>query len=827
MRVRFQFTLVNCEQAGNDPAAWGRLGGWLQGQNPTMTDFAGRVFRSYEILRELGRGGMAVVYLARQQGMDRLVAVKVISRVYSDDPDFRARFDQEARTIARLEHPHILPVVEYGEEDFGAFLVMRFVDGGTLEQRLEDGPLRLSVARDMLARIAAALDYAHGKGVVHRDLKPANILLDEGDNPYLTDFGIAKILQSSQQLTRTGAAVGTPAYMAPEQWKAEDVGPYTDQYSLGVVLYQMVTGDLPFKADTTFGYMHKHVYEAPEPPRLVLEDLPPAAETVILRALEKDPAARYASVRAMSDAFAESLSVEVTPPSAQDAVLTAGMTVPGDVYGAVSDDEMTLPEVASAASSTVEATRRSVVAPPDTVKRETPPAEPAPLPQTTRPASGRGLMVIAAVVTVALLGVAALLTGGFGLLAAPSTPTLTPSPPLVVAAAASPTDEAAAGEPGVGAPALAATSMATITSTATTAATATMTATATTAATATATPSETPEPTETPQPSDTPDASATADAIEQATLQQVARDLTATSNAALIELATRQAVQTGTAIAVASFTHTPTLTATRTPTVTPSRTPLPTSTPAPTVTPTWTPLALVTVRPLLTRPPLATRLPSPTPSRTPFTFPTIVTATRVPLPTRTPTVRPPVSCPGLLPSRLIPGMIGQVADDDPRPVNVRNGSGLSSTRIDSFPILTEFRVLAGPVCEDGYPWFRVERLSNGRTGWVAESGEGVYYLEPVALDPAVASCPNVMPARLAVGMRATVDTPNGLPLRLHSEPGSNTPVSALIANNLRVTVQDGMVCMDGYSWWQVRTSDNRVGWASEADNDSYFLAPSN
>ncbi|MBN2471098.1 MAG: protein kinase [Anaerolineae bacterium] len=757
-----------------------------------MGELDGQVFRSYAILRELGRGGMATVYLARQQSMDRLVAVKVISQVYSQDPAFRARFDQEARTIARLEHPHILPVIEYGEEDFGAFLVMRFVDGGTLEQRLEDGPLRLSAARDMLARIASALDYAHGKGVVHRDLKPANILLDEVDNPYLTDFGIAKLLQSSQQLTRTGAAVGTPAYMAPEQWKGEDVGPYTDQYSLGVVLYQMVTGDLPFKADTTYGFMHKHVYEAPDPPRLVLHDLPPAAEEVILRALEKDPAARYASVLAQSEAFAGALAGGITPPAPLDTVDTEALTLPGeppavdDPGGLTLDDPAVHPLAALPVAPAAPGQDSTPAVLPD-------PAVELPLPAAAQAGAGRGILVLAAVITVVLLVLAALLTEGFGLLEGDVSPTA--SPPIQVAARPSDTpgpQPTLAEDPLLVAPTLA--------------------------------DSPTPEP--------TPDRPATSEALQAATLQQVARDLTATSNAALIEQATRQAAETGTAIVEASYTPTltptptqsatatvtatlsPTLTPTLTPsatatltpsatvTLTPSRTPLPTSTPAPTVTPTWTPLAVLTLRPTT-----VAALP-----------------TRTPRPSLTPTLAIE-SCPGLLASRLAPGMIAQVADDDPRPVNVRNGPGLDSTRIGSFPINTRFRVLQGPVCQSGYPWYRVERLSDGLTGWVAESGEGVYYLEPEGAAPVVGVCPGVMPSRLVMGARAEVDTPNGLPLRMHDAPGAYTPVTALIANRLRVTVEEGAVCLDGFSWWKVRTLDNRAGWVSEAEADSYFLNP--
>ncbi|GAB4571562.1 MAG: hypothetical protein Kow0077_08550 [Anaerolineae bacterium] len=725
-----------------------------------MSELAGRVFRSYEIIKELGRGGMAVVYLARQHSMDRLVAVKVISRVYSEDPDFRARFDQEARTIARLEHPYILPVIDYGEEDFGAFLVMRYVGGGTLEKRLEDGPLRLSAARDMLARIAAALDYAHSKGVVHRDLKPANILLDEADNPYLTDFGIAKLLQSSQHLTRTGAAVGTPAYMAPEQWKAEEVGPYTDQYALGVVLYQMVTGDLPFKADTTFGYMHKHIYESPEPPRMFLQELSHAAEAVILRALEKAPDARFSSVGAMSEAFSAALIGGVTPPAPLDVVRTDEQTLPGDevfIPPPEYEDPVTVPAAAPEPAPTLAA-----------------PASPA-----RTQGGGRGLIVLAAVLTVIALAAAALLTGGFGLL--DRAPEVTPTTPLVVAAAPTdePEDAAAAGE-------LAATQ----------------------GQPPSVIPSSTPRPATTVPPTPTPDGTATAESDAQATLQAVARALTSTANAALIDLATQQVALTATAVERARATSTPTATAT--PSHTPTRTP----------SATWTPFSVPTVIARFTgTPSLLLTAFAPTQSR-----PTAVVFIT---PTLAPTARRLASCPGLLPSRLGPGDIGQVSDEDPRPVNVRREPGLDATRIDSFPINTRFEVLRGPICASGYPWFEVRRLSDGKSGWVAESGEGVYYLEPVNTARPESSCPEAMPARLSVGARAVVDTPNGLPLRLHREPGGETAVSALVVNRQTLVVLEGPQCRDAMRWWLVRTPDDRRGWATEADHDSYFMSPAN
>jgi predicted Ser/Thr protein kinase len=782
-----------------------------------MSELIGRTFRAYEVTRELGKGGMAVVYLARQTSMDRLVAVKVISAAYSQEADFRARFEQEARTIARLEHPHILPVIDYGEEDFGAFLVMRFVDGGTLEQRLTDDPLLLPDSSAMLARIASALDYAHGKGVVHRDLKPANILLDEFDNPYLTDFGIAKILQSSQQLTKTGAAVGTPAYMAPEQWKAETVGPYTDQYALGVVLYEMVTGDLPFKADTTFGFMHKHVYEEPDPPRLVLKDLPQAAEIVILRALAKDPEARYPSIRAMSDAFAEALTQPggaMLTDAAGIASLYEDSTVAFDP--SVPDDTEIVDAAAVAAAD--QPAGAGTTAP---AAGAAPTRQAAGQPDTS--AGGRrGWLVIGAAAIITLLVLVALLFGSGALGGGSPTPTV----PMIVAAGPSEApDEAASDEEGEAEDQVGEAFME-------------ESATETPAATATESPSQTPTltrtATHTPEPSDTPtdtatstpDVAATEERAQELTERAVVRNLTATARSALFGQATSQAERTGTAVAIASFTATPTRTPTRTPTATATltdtptatrtRTPTATRTPTPSRTPTftWTPLVRVTI---------ATPVPRPTqrPTRVP---PTVA-------PTRLPTQPPPESCPGLLPSRLQPGLLAVVSDDDPRPINVRRSPGLDGIRVNQFPVGTAFRVLQGPVCESGYPWFRVERVSDGYAGWIAESGEGVYYVEPVEDDspatrePVSGDCPGVLPTQLRPGMDAVVNTPNGLPLRMHEAAGVNTPVRALIANRIRLTIMSGPECVDSYSWWQVRTIDGRIGWVSEADVDSYFVTP--
>ncbi len=720
-----------------------------------MSELFGRQFRSYQILRELSQGGMAVVYLGRQTTMDRLVAIKVIAAAYSQQPDFRARFDQEARTIARLEHPHILPVIDYGEEDFGAYLVMRYVEGGTLEHRLREGALPLPQAYELLRQVASALDYAHAAGVVHRDLKPANILLDESGNPYLTDFGIAKLLQSSQKLTQTGAAVGTPAYMAPEQWKGEPVGPFTDLYALGVVLYEMVTGDQPFKADTTFGYMHKHVYEAPEPPRHLMRSLPEAAEAVILQALAKDPAGRYPSARALCDAFGAALSGEAVPPP------------PDDEQTALSVNALP-PQTAQVPSTRPARSRLTAYI------------------TALSGGGGRGLWAVAAMVVVAVAVVGVLLAGGLPGGDGPASP----------GATAPATTQAVAGQAETATPTPTHTPQTpTETATPSPTATPTLTPSATPSATSTRTPSATPTPTETDTPTatPTPDLDATQEAALLATSERVRRGLTATANAAILALATQQAAQTGTAIAVASFTHTPS--------PTPTPTPTPTSTPTPTAS--WTPRPVATV-PLPTLAPPATWTPRPSPTPT----------------------QGIASCPGMLPSRIRPGDVAVVSDEDPRPINVRRSPGLSGTRIGQYVVGTRFTVLEGPTCRDGHPWFRVQSQGGGLAGWIAESGEGVYYVTPlVGGRPASQHCPGVMPSRLHVGMAAVVDTPTGLPLRLHDDPGSATPVTALIPDGTRVTILAGMLCLDGYSWWQYRTADGRVGWSSEADDDSYFLAP--
>ncbi len=267
----------------------------------------GRKLGKYDIVALVGQGGMATVYKGYQPEIDRYVAVKVLPPHPGLDQQFVERFRLEARTIARLQHPHILPLYDYGVQDDILYLVVAFIEGGSLNDRIDQGRLALPEIARLLKQIAAALDYAHRQGVIHRDIKPDNILLDREGNPLLADFGIVKLAEGESRLTITGGLVGTPAYMSPEQGRGEVVTASADLYSLGVVVYEMITGKKPYTAPTPMQVVLKHMTEPVPSLSAESADVPPGLEAVMQRALAKEPDQRYRSAAEFADAFAHAL----------------------------------------------------------------------------------------------------------------------------------------------------------------------------------------------------------------------------------------------------------------------------------------------------------------------------------------------------------------------------------------------------------------------------------------------------------------------------------------------------------------------------------------
>jgi len=261
-----------------------------------MEDLTGKQLGPYQIVSPLGEGGMAAVFKAYHPIMDRYVALKVLPRHFSKNPEFIHRFSQEARLIAKLEHPHILPVHDFGESDGYTYLAMRLVEGGSLADLLKRrDTLNLAQIGRIISHVGGALNYAHDKGVIHRDFKPGNVLIDKFENCLLTDFGIAKLVEATSHLTHTGGILGTPAYISPEQGSGKPIDKRSDIYALGVVLYQMVVGDLPYKADTPMAVIFKHIHDPLPLPRQRVPDLPESIERVILKALAKNPDDRYST----------------------------------------------------------------------------------------------------------------------------------------------------------------------------------------------------------------------------------------------------------------------------------------------------------------------------------------------------------------------------------------------------------------------------------------------------------------------------------------------------------------------------------------------------
>lgn len=292
-----------------------------------MTELVGQDLGQYHVVEQIGKGGMATVFRATQASMKRDVAIKVLPRTLTHEDTFLERFYREVEIIASLQHPHILPVYDFGEFDGLPYIVMAYMSGGTLGDLITDGAMEPSLVRRITREMADALDYAHRKGIIHRDFKPGNVLLDEQGNTYLSDFGLAKVSASTMKITGAGV-LGTPTYMSPEQSEPGDLTPAADVYALGVTVFQMLTGNVPYDAPSPLGVLMAHVTQPVPDIRRQRPELPPAVQPMIEKAMAKAPQDRYQTPGALAVALADALvtaEANAAPLDIGDALVMTNM----------------------------------------------------------------------------------------------------------------------------------------------------------------------------------------------------------------------------------------------------------------------------------------------------------------------------------------------------------------------------------------------------------------------------------------------------------------------------------------------------------------------
>jgi serine/threonine protein kinase len=326
------------ERRGNTLPVGGNKGNRLTmglDNNDDLNALVGKSLGQFRIVERIGAGGMATVFKAYQPTLDRYVAVKVLPAYHARDPVFLKRFTQEARSVAKLQHANIVPIHEFGEQDNITYIVMEYVEGGTLKDRLKQRHLAVPEAVDFVIQAAEGLGCAHGHGIIHRDVKPANMLLRKDGHLLLSDFGIAKILEGTTNLTRVGTGIGTPQYMSPEQGTGQPVDRRSDIYSLGIVLYHALTGRVPFTADSPLSITVKHLNDPLPVENLRTVGVPQPLEQVLLKMTAKAPADRYQTTDALIEALTRAMTAsQLTLPRWRTGFQSIGS--PADQQGAFS-----------------------------------------------------------------------------------------------------------------------------------------------------------------------------------------------------------------------------------------------------------------------------------------------------------------------------------------------------------------------------------------------------------------------------------------------------------------------------------------------------------
>ncbi len=280
----------------------------------------------YRIIEQLGQGGMATVFKAYHAALDRYVALKVLHPAFNQDQTFTARFQREARVVAKLEHSNIVPIYDYSEHEARPYLVMKYIEGDTLKARLNQGPLKSNEIEDVINSIGSALAYAHRQGILHRDIKPSNVMIATDGSMYLADFGLARIAQAGESTMSSDSIMGTPQYISPEQAMGiKDLDAGTDIYSFGVMLYEMVVGQVPFSADTPFSIIHDHIYTPLPLPRKVNPNVPEPVQRVLLKALAKNRLDRYETVEEMVAAFKDAWTEAGVPMQGTSIMMRPGV----------------------------------------------------------------------------------------------------------------------------------------------------------------------------------------------------------------------------------------------------------------------------------------------------------------------------------------------------------------------------------------------------------------------------------------------------------------------------------------------------------------------